>query len=105
MWPGTYEVASSSVPRRRAFSLPRVGERDLGGEMTAHPVHARSRPGGCRAQVDPGRGRPVGRDAERGTTDQLHEVHRAAVDVAADQVRVPSLEVGRPEDAARADDV
>jgi hypothetical protein len=68
-------------------------------------VHAASGRRRGRAQVDALERRPVRDEAPYRAEEELAEIHRAAVEISADEVAVMGLEVGRAERAASEDQV
>ena len=83
----------------RCKGLPRspIAERRARREMAAHAVHAAARRRRRRAHVEAAHRRRVGIPARRRARHHLPQRLRAAVDVAAHQVLVAPLEVGRQE--------
>src|SRR6185312_10859911 len=71
--------------------------------VPAHAMDAHSRRRRRRAEEQAGRAGSVGVEAEDRTGDELREVRRSTGDVPADDIRVSSFELGRP-DGARGDD-
>ena len=84
-------------------SPEQLTQRRAGGVEAAHPVHAAARRRRGRAEEDARQRRRVRRDSRDGTGEELRQGRRAAVDVAADVVRVVALHRRRAERRARED--
>src|SRR5262249_56518653 len=78
-----------------------VADGEGGGRVAAQAVDAAARRGGCRAEVDAAQRRPVGDEPPDRPEEELAKVHRAVVEIAADEVAIVPLEVGGPHDMAR----
>src|SRR5512133_2661973 len=91
-------------------SLTTLGRADIPecrgrSREAAHSVHAAAGWSRRRAEVETFERRAVRDEPARGAEEQLSKIHQAAVDVAAHNVAVAPLEVGRPDCAPRKDEV
>ena len=73
--------------------------------MAAHAVHPAAGGRGGRAEIDATERHPVGCGPRDRADKDLAQVHHPAVDVPANEIRVPPLEIGRRQDASREDAV
>src|SRR5581483_5731238 len=97
----TLTVASGTAlfyprPRPPTRLLPQAAQRDPCGDVAAQPVDAAAGRRRGRAQIHPVERRPVRHEAPGRTEEQLAQVHRAVVEVAADEAAVVRLERRRP---------
>src|SRR5262249_23074108 len=68
--------------------------RDARGVVTAHSVNAASRRSRRRTEIKSLNRCAIRRSAQNGSCNQLHDIRRAAVNIAASQIRIRFLQIG-----------
>src|SRR6266516_3025641 len=71
-------------------------QRDARRRVSAYAVDATTRRGRSGAEIDALDRRPVRDELAHGPKEQLAEIHRARIQVTADQIAVARLELARP---------
>src|SRR3954468_19314012 len=106
--PSARPPVTVAVAVYRAFAITassRTGERGARRRVARHAVDGAAGERGRAADVQAAQRRAVGRDGRDGPEHDLVQPVAAAAHVAADQVRVAGLQVGRPEQVAGQDAV
>src|SRR5204863_10037058 len=95
-WPAQRSLPVGARHRPILRSQPEILQGDTRSRVATHTVHAPAGRGRGGAEVDALERRSVGNELPHRPKKQLSEIHRARIEIAADQVPVVRLEVCRP---------